>query len=196
MRLMALEWMSLDGVVQSPMYPDEDASGGFRHGGWHRPYLDDAALEWVVENVTSASAYLFGRGTYDRFAAHWPQASEAERPLSEPLNTRPKYVASHRPLDPPWEHAVALGGDVREDLTRIRASEPGTMALIGSPLLAQSLLEWNLIDELRLIIDPIVLGSGKRLFGQGEAPVAFDLASCVATATGAMLVTYVRPDQG
>lgn len=192
MRIVAMEWMSLDAVVQSPMYPDEDASGGFRHGGWHGPYLDEAAQEWVAETIASADAYLFGRGTYDRFAAYWPTAGEAERVISDPLNSRPKYVASQRPLDPVWEGAALLGEDARDAVDQIRAGEPGTLLLIGSPVLAQSLLEWNLIDELRLMIDPIVLGSGKRLFGPTGTPVAFELASSVATPAGALLVRYVR----
>jgi dihydrofolate reductase len=116
MRIVAMEWMSLDAVVQSPMYPDEDASGGFRHGGWHGPYLDEAAQDWVTETITSADAYLFGRGTYDRFAAYWPTAGPEVRVLAEPLNTRPKYVASHRPLTRPWPGAVRLGADVRDAL--------------------------------------------------------------------------------
>lgn len=160
-----MEWMSLDGVVQSPMYPDEDTSGGFRHGGWHGPYLDEVAQEWVTETIASADAYLFGRGTYDRFAAYWPTAGPEVRVLAEPLNTRPKYVASHRPLTPEWSGAVRLDGDVRDVLGRMKGTEAGTLLLIGSPGLAQSLLAWSFVDELRLMVDPVVVGSGKRLFG-------------------------------
>ncbi|MEO7223400.1 MAG: dihydrofolate reductase family protein [Devosia sp.] len=193
MKLIALEWMSLDGVTQSPSYADEDAGDGFRHGGWHRLFLEPSSLQWIVDGVAGADAYLLGRGTYDNFAAHWPKAGPDEQMLAGPLNSRPKYVATSRPLDPAWTNARRLDAELGEAVGRIKATGPGTLALIGSPKLAQSLFALGLIDELRVMIDPIVIGSGKRLFGNADNPMRFDLASCVPVSTGAMLATYLRP---
>jgi dihydrofolate reductase len=106
-KVVADEWMTLDGVVQAPGQEDEDTSGGFRHGGWHMGYLDDIALDWVARGVVEAGGYLLGRRTYEIFAAHWPNASEAEQVLAEPLNTRPKYVASRTLSEPPGRRVPA-----------------------------------------------------------------------------------------
>jgi dihydrofolate reductase len=192
MKLVALEWMSLDGVVQAPIYPDEDQSGGFVHGGWHARFFDDASTKWVVDSVTAADAYLFGRGTYDYFAGYWPKAGSAEQILAVPLKTRPKYVATSRPLDPAWTNAHHLDGDIAASVASLKAVGQGTLALIGSPGLAQSLFAVDLIDELRLMIDPLIIGSGKRLFGDTEQPLRFDLGASQPTSTGALLATYVR----
>jgi dihydrofolate reductase len=192
MTLVALEWMSLDGVVQAPIYPDEDRSGGFRHGGWHARFFDDASMKWVVDSVTSADAYLFGRGTYDYFAGHWPKAGADEQMLAVPLNTRPKYVATSRPLDPIWNNATRLEGAVAVSVAALKSAGPGMLALIGSPGLAHSLFALDLIDELQVMIDPLIIGSGKRLFGSTEQPARFDLAASQPTSTGALLATFVR----
>lgn len=93
-KIIVNEWMTLDGVVQAPSYADEDIDGGFTHGGWRLPYFDDLSQRWVVANIAQAGGFLFGRRTYENFAAHWPHASAEEQALAEPLNTRPKYVAS------------------------------------------------------------------------------------------------------
>jgi dihydrofolate reductase len=192
MKLVAVEFMSLDGVVQAPIYPDEDPSGGFRHGGWHPSFFEHASMNWVVESLTSADAYLLGRGTYDSFSAHWPNAGPDEQMLAVPLNTRPKYVATSRPLDPPWHNARCLEGDLGGAIGQLKAAGPGTLALVGSPGLANSLLRLGLIDELQLMIDPLIVGSGKRLFGSIAEPLRFDLTGCIPVSTGAMLATYVR----
>src|SRR5439155_9709059 len=99
-RVMVQEWMTLDGVVQAPGAPDEDTRGGFKYGGWHLPYFEDLSMKWVVENLNAAGGFLLGRRTYEGFAQHWPNASEEEQPLAEPLNTRPKYVASRTLTEP------------------------------------------------------------------------------------------------
>jgi dihydrofolate reductase len=168
-------WMSLDGVVQSPVYPDEDRSGGFQHGGWHPPFFDDVSMKWVVDNVTGAGGYLLGRRTYDVFADHWPKASEAEQVLARPMGERPKHVASRTLGEPLAWHGPYL-------------------LAIGSSVLVRTLIAHDLVDELRLMIDPIVLGSGKRLFGDSAVPKAFRLVQSQATRTGALLVTYARKE--
>jgi dihydrofolate reductase len=192
MKLIALEWMSLDGVTQSPSYPDEDASDGFRHGGWHRRFFEEISMNWVLEGVAGADAYLLGRGTYDNFARHWPNAGPDEQMFAGPLNSRPKYVASSRPLDLQWHNSHRLDADLGPAVSRIKSAGSGTLALVGSPKLAQSLFALGLIDELRVMIDPLIVGSGKRLFGSSVEPLHFDLQSCRPVATGAMLATYTR----
>jgi dihydrofolate reductase len=125
--VIASEWMSLDGVAQAPAYPDEDVSGGFRHGGWHVHYFEDRSMRWVVENVTQAGGYLLGRGTYEMFAAHWPNAappragSEEEQLLARALNTLPKYVASRTLKEPlAWSGSTLLGGDAAEAVAALK----------------------------------------------------------------------------
>jgi dihydrofolate reductase len=192
-RVIADEWMSLDGVVQSPSYPDEDDSGGFRHGGWHSRYFDDVSMSRVVESVTGASAYLLGRGTYQIFAGHWPTASDDEQTLAGPLNERPKYVASTtltEPLD--WNNSHLLRGDAGAAVAELKRTDGGDIHVIGSPGLVRSLLDHDLVDELRIMIDPIVLGAGKRLFGDAATPHRFELADSHVCTTGALLTTYVR----
>ena len=127
-RVIASEWMTLDGVVQSPSSPDEDPSGGFRHGGWHARHAgDEAFMRWVVESIQAAGGYLLGRGTYEIFAAHWPNASEAEQVLAEPLNTRPKYVASTTLSAPlAWRNSTLLQGDVAGAVAALKREEGGT----------------------------------------------------------------------
>jgi len=112
-KVIACEWMSIDGVVQAPVYADEDTSGGFKHGGWHLRYFEDVALKWVVDNVSQAGGFLLGRRTYDMFAAHWPKAPDEEQALAVPLNTLPKYVAS-RTLEEPlrWQNSQLLRGEM------------------------------------------------------------------------------------
>ena len=169
-KLIANEFMSMDGVAQAPSYPDEDADGAFGHGGWHTPFLDEVSMTRLIENVTSAGRYLLGRRTYQIFAAHWPHAAGEEQALAQPLNERPKYIASttlSEPLD--WQNSRLLQGDVADSVKALKTNQQGDIHLIGSPMLARTLLEQNLIDELRLMIDPILLGAGKRIFPDSDA---------------------------
>lgn len=164
-KLIANEWMTLDGVVQGPSSPDEDTTGDFQHGGWHSRYFDELSTNWVVENVRGAGGYLLGRGTYELFAAHWPNAPEDQHVLAEPLNTLPKYVASTT-LDEPfgWANSVLLRGDIGVAVRALKAEDGRDLHVIGSPRLVQTLLDLGLVDELRLMIDPLLVGGGKRLF--------------------------------
>jgi dihydrofolate reductase len=192
-KLIVSEWMSLDGVVQAPAYADEDTSGGFKHGGWHRPYLEERSMRWIVESVSRAGGFLFGRRTYETFAAHWPNASPEEQPLARPLNTMPKYVASRALRGPlAWQHSTLLEGSVPESVARLKRESGGDLLLIGSTELAAALLANDLVDELRLMIDPVVLGGGKRFFREDGACRHFSLATSETTSTGAILATYVR----
>jgi dihydrofolate reductase len=194
-KVIASEFLTLDGVVQAPSYADEDTTGGFRHGGWHTPYFEDVSMGWVIANVTGAGGFLLGRGTYEIFAAHWPNAPEEQQVLAEPLNALPKHVASttlNEPLD--WQNSTLLRGDLRGAVNALKAEEGGDLHVIGSPGLVQSLMEHGLLDELRLMIDPLVVGGGKRLFPDNRALTPLRLVDSQVTTTGAIIATYA-PEQ-
>ncbi|MBM0224294.1 MULTISPECIES: dihydrofolate reductase family protein [Micromonospora] len=193
MKLVVVEWMSMDGVVQAPGAPDEDPSGGFAHGGWHLRWFDDTSRQWVVDGLDAASSFLFGRLTYERFAAHWPRVTGPERVVAEPLNQKPKYVVSTTLASPlPWEHSSLLAGDVAKAVAELKESGEGELQLIGSARLARTLLEHDLVDELRLMLDPVLLGGGKRIWPEGGRLASFRLRSNEPTSTGALLLTYAR----
>ena len=190
-KVIANEWMTLDGVVQAPGYADEDVTGGFGHGGWHTRYFDDLSMNWVIENVRGAGGYLLGRGTYEIFAAHWPEAPEEQHVLAEPLNALPKYVASTT-LDEPlgWQNSRLLRGDIGAAVRALKAEGGKDLHVIGSPGLVQTLMALGLLDELRLMIDPLVVGGGKRLFRDDGALRSLRLADSQVTGTGAIIATY------
>jgi dihydrofolate reductase len=192
-KVIVNEWMSLDGVVQAPGEPDEDLTGGFQHGGWHLGYFDDTSREWMVKNLTEAGGFLFGRRTYEGFAGHWPNASEEEQVIARPLNTLPKYVASTTLTDPlGWENSTVLQGDVAEAVLALKQEEGADLLVIGSSRLAKTLIEHDLVDEYRLMIDPVVLGGGKRIFHDDGALRSLRLVDSRVVTTGAILATYVR----
>jgi dihydrofolate reductase len=190
-RLIVNEWMSLDGVVQAPMEAEEDTSGGFRHGGWHMRYTDEAFFSWVEKGLNDTGAFLFGRRTYEGFAAHWPNAPEEEQPVARPLNERSKFVASTR-LDEPlqWQNSTLLHGDVAEAVREVKDGGTGNLRVIGSTQLVQTLIANDLVDEYQLIIDPVIVGGGKRIFPDDGALRALDLVDSEVTSTGATIVTY------
>jgi dihydrofolate reductase len=188
MTLVVDEWMSLDGVVQSPSGPDEDPSGGFAHGGWHLGYFDGAAQQWVLDGLTSAAAFLFGRRTYDTFASHWPGAGPEEQVVAQPLNSAPKYVVTRGgTLD--WGPATAIGLD---RIDEVKQAHDGELHLVGSAELARAVIDAGLADRLRLMIDPVLLGGGKTIFPTGAGLHPWQLAECLPTSTGALLATYDR----
>lgn len=192
MRIVLTDFVSLDGVVQAPGEPDEDLTGGFQHGGWHLGYFDDVSMGWVVKNLTDSGGFLFGRRTYEGFAGHWPNASEEEQVVARPLNTLPKYVASTTLTDPlEWENSTVLQGDVAEAVLALKQEEGGGLLVIGSTLLVKTLIEHDLVDEYRLMIDPVVLGGGKRLFHDDGALRSLRLVDSQVVSTGAILATYV-----
>jgi dihydrofolate reductase len=148
-------------------------------------------MSWVIENVRGAGGYLLGRGTYEIFAAHWPNAPHEQQVLAEPLNALPKYVAStilEEPLG--WQNSRLLRGDIRAAVRALKAEEGKDLYVIGSPGLVQTLLVLGLVDELRLMIDPLVVGGGKRLFRDDGTLRALRLADSQVTSTGAIIATY------
>jgi dihydrofolate reductase len=192
-KLIVDEWMSLDGVVQGPSYAEEDTRGGFSRGGWHTQFFDAVSQGRVIENVANAGGFLFGRITYEIFAAHWPHASSEEQALAGPLNAKPKYVVSSTLVEPlAWEHTTVLKGDVVHAVRALKYQDGGDLHLIGSSQLARFLAEYDLVDEYRLMIDPLVVGEGKRLFADHAQLRHFHLEDCARTTTGAILATFTR----
>jgi dihydrofolate reductase len=157
--------MTLDGVVQAPGHPDEDRTDGFEHGGWHLEYFDDTSRQWVVDGYAGAGGFLFGRRTYESLAAYWPNAPEEEEAVAKPLNTLPKYVASTTHTDPlEWQNSTVLRGNVAEAVAALKQEDVDNLHVIGSSKLVQTLIEHDLVDEFRVMIDPLVVGGGKRIF--------------------------------
>jgi len=190
-RVIVNEFMSLDGVAQAPGAPDEDRSGGFKHGGWHLRYFDDLSQQRVLESIVEAGGFLLGRRTYEIFASYWPNASEEEQVIAEPLNTKAKYVASTTLTDPlEWQNSTLLRGDVLEAVAALKRGDGADLHVIGSTELVQMLIERGLVDEFRLMIDPVVLGGGKRIFRDDGSLRPLRLVASEATTTGAILATY------
>jgi dihydrofolate reductase len=190
-KVIVNEFMALDGVVQAPGAADEDTSGGFAHGGWHLQYLEDASMERVVKGIVEAGGFLLGRRTYEIFAAYWPNASEEEQVIAEPLNAKPKHVASTTLTGPlEWQNSTVLEGDVPDAVAALKQEDGADLHVIGSTQLVQTLIEHDLVDEFRLMIDPLVLGGGKRLFREDGALRPLRLVDSEVTTTGAILATY------
>ena len=192
-KVIILEWMTLDGVVQGPGAADEDTTGGFKHGGWHLRYFDDLSRKWMVKNLTEAGGFLLGRRTYEGFASYWPNASDEEQVIAEPLNTKPKYVASTTLTGPlAWQNSTVLEGDLTEAVVALKQKNGGDLLVIGSTKLVRALIERDLADEFRLMIDPLLLGSGKRIFLKDGVARPLRLADTQVTTTGAIIATYTR----
>ena len=164
MRLTLMQFITLDGVYQGPGSPDEDTTDGFTRGGWMVPHMDQSFLARAAEWLARADALLLGRRTYEAFALAWPQITDPDDPFSERMNSLPKYVASHTLTATSWKPATILDGDVIARVADLKRRPGGELQLHGSARLAQSLLAAGLIDELRLVISPTVLGQGRRLF--------------------------------
>ncbi|RKN11356.1 dihydrofolate reductase family protein [Streptomyces radicis] len=193
MRVTLTEFLTLDGVVQSPGMPDEDTRGGFRHGGWQFPYADEDFGRLVAGWFGRADAFLLGRWTYDIFAGHWPRMTDPDDPVASALNGLPKYVVTGTPLTTGWEGATALTGDLADEVGALRRRPGRELQIWGSATLARSLLGLGLVDELRLLIHPVVLGEGLRLFDTrdgGVTPAALKLTGTATTGSGVVLHTY------
>ena len=185
--------MSLDGVVQAPGLPDEDRSGCFAHGGWHMRYMEDeVAMQWVAAPIFAAGGFLLGRRTWEIFAAYWPNAPEEEQVVGEPLNSKPKYVVSTTLEEPlGWQNSTLVGGDVAETVAALKREDGGDLEVIGSSQLVRTLIEHDFVDEFRLMIDPVVLGGGKRIFSDDGALRQLRLIDGQVSTTGAFLGRYV-----
>jgi dihydrofolate reductase len=191
-KLIVNEFMSLDGVAQAPGGADEDPSGGFAHGGWHMRYMqDEQAQRWALGSIVEAGGFLLGRRTYEIFAAYWPNAAEEEQVIAEPLNGKPKHVVSTtltEPLD--WQNSTLIEGDVGNAVAALKRESGGDLHVIGSTELVRTLIGHDLVDEFRLMIDPVALGGGKRIFRDDGSLRTLRLVDGQLTSTGAILATY------
>jgi dihydrofolate reductase len=184
-KLIVNTFMSLDGVMQAPGGPEEDPTGGFTHGGWAVTYFDDEMIGRMAES--GPYELLLGRGTYEIFAAHWPYD---EGPIADHLNGTRKHVASTTLDRVEWSNSTLIDGDVAEYVAALKGQDGPEIQVHGSPGLIQTLLRHALIDELRVWIFPVAIGSGKRLFGDGTIPAALKLVDSAVSKTGVTINTY------
>jgi dihydrofolate reductase len=188
MRTLAVNtFMSLDGVMQAPGGPDEDPTGGFEYGGWGVNYFDDEMMERMAESAPYE--LLLGRGTYEIFAAHWPHD---EGPIADQLNGTRKHVASTTLKQLDWNNSTLITGDIADYVRALKAEDGPEIQVHGSPGLIQTLLEHDLIDQYRMWIFPLVLGTGKRFFGDGTIPVGLRLVDSRVSKSGVTINTYER----
>ncbi len=193
-KLVLGTFLTLDGMMQAPGDPQEDTEGGFTHGGWQLPYFDEESGKIMSESMAATEALLLGRKTYQIHAAYWPTAP-VDDPFAQKLNSIPKYVVS-RTLDKlDWNNSTLIKGDVAKEVAKLK-QQPGSgiLSVTGGGRLAQTLMKHNLIDEYVLWINPIVLGSGKRLFEDGAIPSHLKLVDSKTTGSGVVVLTY-QPDQ-
>jgi len=190
-KLVAITFLTLDGVMQAPGGSDEDREGGFAHGGWVVPYFDEQLGAHMVALIQRAGALLLGRKTYDIFAAWWPTTPDTD-PIAAVYNRIPKYVASRSPRRLEWAKSHQLGEEIAVEVANLKEQDGGEIQVPGSSGLMQTLMNSDLIDEFHLIVFPAIVGSGKRLFGDGAIPRALSLTSIETTATGVVIQVYER----
>jgi len=191
MRVVVNEFMSLDGVVQAPGGPEEDTDGGFTHGGWSMRYFDPEVMGPAVsEGMRTAEALLFGRRTWQGMAAAWPQ--RAGDPYADQMNAIKKYVASRTLTqdDLTWNTSLLSGDDAVGDVAALRAQDGGDLLMWGSASFVTSLLAAGVVDQLNLMIEPILLGGGKRIFPEDGTARPMQLVNCVTASTGVQVCTY------
>ena len=193
-RIVVHDSITLDGVMQAPASPDEDRRGDFAHGGWAQPYFDDVIARIAAEGMAREGAMLFGRRTYEQFASFWPTQPDDD-PFAAVLNRRRKYVASRTLEEPlPWANSILLRGEATETVARLKADVEDDLFILGSGELVRSLMARGLIDRYTLLIHPLILGSGRRLFADDRVFLALQLISTAISATGVLIATYEPAD--
>ncbi|HEX2132775.1 MAG TPA: dihydrofolate reductase family protein [Actinophytocola sp.] len=191
-RIVTVNSVSLDGVMQAPGRPDEDTRGGFRHGGWALPYSDEVLARTMGPRMAGTGSLLLGRRTYEDFHGYWPH-QPADNPFVPLLNETMKYVASTTLTEPlPWRNSTLLTGDVPRAVTALRDRPGKDVVVLGSGALLRTLIRHDLVDEYVLLIHPLLLGAGLRLFDDGVPPAGLRLVDSVTTGTGVVLATYRR----
>jgi dihydrofolate reductase len=188
--------LTLDGVMQAPGRPDEDTRGGFAHGGWAQPFTDPVMMSVAAEGMANADtgAILLGRRTYDDFFSFWPH--QTDNPFTEVLDNTQKYVASATLSEPlRWRNSALLEGDAADAVARLKEQPGGDMVVLGSGELVQSLRRRNLVDRYVLLIHPLILGAGRRLFPDGGAPATLRLVDTRTTTTGVIIATYLEENE-
>jgi dihydrofolate reductase len=200
-KVIASAMISLDGVMQAPGAPEEDPTGGFKFGGWTEPYWDEVAGQAIAETFSQPFDLLLGRKTYDIFAAYWPyirtdraatEGHAGKAAIANDFNRARKYVASRSKQKLAWKNSEWLGPDAVAKLRELKKGDGPTLLTQGSSDFLHSLLADGLVDELRLLVFPIVLGKGKRLFDEGSQPAEFKLVRSVVSPRGAVMGTYER----
>ena len=192
MKLTVTTFLTIDGVMQGPGGPEEDTSGGFTHGGWLTPYFDEVLGQVMTAKMGQADAFVLGRRTYEIFAAHWPKVDGAQDPIAEALNGLPKHVASRTLKTVEWEGSELIGSDVPQAVAELKKRPGRELQVHGSAELVHTLAEHDLVDEYLLLIFPVLLGGGKRLFTDGLAPTAFTLTDSRTNSTGVTVQSYAR----
>ncbi|MGK5444646.1 dihydrofolate reductase family protein [Micromonospora sp. URMC 105] len=188
-KLIVIEFVTLDGVMQGLGSPDEDRDGGFDHGGWAAPFFDEDQGAAAVEGLKSTTAYLFGRRTYEKMAGYWPNQPD-ENPMAAHLNATPKYVATRTLTTLSWSNSEVLGGELVPAVLNLKAQGDGDVAVLGSGVLVQQLIADDLVDGYRLFLHPLLLGTGKRLFREMNRPRRLRLVGCTQTTTGVLMLRY------
>ena len=187
-KVNVLEFISLDGVIQSPGGPKEDTSGGFAYGGWTAPHADSVSGTAMRKQMNTPSDLLLGRKTFDNFASFWPQHYD----IWPGVKTATKYVASNTMTSHEWKPSVFLSGDIADKITKLKQQQGPDLHVYGSANLVQTLLKHDLVDALWLKIFPVTLGGGKRLFAEGTIPAAFKVTESTVTPKGVIIVNYER----
>ena len=188
-KIVVVNSLTLDGVTQSPGRPDEDTRGGFEHGGWASAYADQAQGEAMGKSMAQSRGILLGRRTYEDFYSYWPK--QTDNPYTEVLNQAPKYVVSRTAAEPlPWQNSTLLSGDLVAEVTALRDRTDGAIAVLGSGELVRWLTEQDLVDEYLILIHPLLLGGGTRLFAEVAPRRALTLTDTVITPTGVVIATY------
>lgn len=191
MRLVLTQFVTLDGVYQGPGSPDEDPSDGFTRGGWMVPHMDETFIAQAADWLSRADALLLGRRTYEAFATAWPQITDPTDPFTERMNGLPKYVASRTLTDATWSPSTILGGNIAAHVAELKAQPGRELQLHGSARLAQALLAAGLIDEVRLVVTPTVLGQGRRLF-PSDGPVVGMRVTHNSTTPGGLTILVLE----
>ena len=188
--IIAITQVTLDGVMQAPGGPEEDPRNGFTHGGWAMPFLDDALNQAIGESIAGEFDMVLGRRTYEIFAAYWP--NQGDNPIAKAFNKATKYVVTHCLDQLDWQKSQHIGGDVVDEVRRLKASDGPALHIWGSSELLQTLIAPEVVDEYRIWVFPLVLGEGKRPFENGVPPRGLSLVATQSTPRGVLLNTY-RP---
>lgn len=187
-KIIVLEFITLDGIMQAPGGPKEDTSGGFKYGGWTVPYFDETLGKVMAEQMKQPFSLLLGRKTFEIFASYWPEHADNWPGISEAT----KYVASDKNMKLTWENSVLLKGNVVKEIKKLKMQDGPDMQVYGSGNFTQTLLKHDLVDELWLKIFPITLGKGKKLFAEGTIPGAFKLTESKVSPSGVIIANYER----
>src|SRR5918994_983348 len=193
MKLTVTTFLSVDGVMQGPGGPDEDRGGGFSRGGWVVPHFDEDAGRFMNEVFEQVDAFLLGRRTYDIFAASWPKVTDPDDPIASRLNTLPKYVASTTLGSADWHNTTIIKGDVAAEVARLKEKPGRELQVHGSGTLARTLIENDLVDEFRLLVFPVIVGAGRRMFADAGVATGLRLVDSRTTGSGTAIHVYQRP---